>query len=251
MAIRCIYKIINVRNGKFYVGSAVNFAKRKAKHKWRLKRGDHSNKHLQAAWNKHGEKAFVFAIVQEVPEGEDLLEMENRWLHEHVGREYCYNIAADATSPGTGKSGPLNPMYGKRFNHTKETKEKISKTSKGRPMSEAAKEKIRASLKGHVLPPDVREKISNTLKGEGNYWYGKTRPEFAEKVRKAVFCPTNGVTYPSVRHAREALDIPPTTINRALKSGQPISRGPFYQWEFRYVEKDHAPQNRKIEESDR
>ncbi|MFZ9650084.1 MAG: GIY-YIG nuclease family protein, partial [Fluviibacter sp.] len=34
---RCIYKIINVRNNKFYIGSAVDFKRRKAKHLWRLR----------------------------------------------------------------------------------------------------------------------------------------------------------------------------------------------------------------------
>jgi group I intron endonuclease len=74
---RCIYKIINVINNKFYVGSAVDFEKRKARHLWRLRRGDHANKHLQAAWQKYGEKAFVFAVIQTVAEHEDLLAMED------------------------------------------------------------------------------------------------------------------------------------------------------------------------------
>lgn len=235
MSKRCIYKIINVKNGKFYIGSAVNFTKRKAKHKWRLNRGDHSNKHLQAAWDKYGAKSFVFAVLHEVPPEEDLLEAENRYLHEHVGKDYCYNIAKDATAFGLGKHGELNPMFGKHFTHTEEAKAKIAAAGKGRKRSAEAIAKTAAALRGRAMPTETREKISNTLKGEGNFWYGKKRPEFAEKIRKAVYCPTNGVTYPSVRHAREELGIQPTTINRALKSGQPISRGPFYQWEFHYA----------------
>lgn len=237
---RCIYKIINVRNGKFYVGSAVNFAKRKARHRWKLNRGDHANKHLQAAWNKHGEKAFVFAIVQEVPEGEDLLAWENRWLHEHVGKGYCYNIAKDATAFGLGKSGELSPMYGRRFNHTDETKAKISAYRRGKKLSEETKQKLSIAHKGQTHSTETREKISASLRGENNPWYGKTRSVFAEKMYKPVYCPTNGVTYPSVRHARARLGVNPPTINRALKSGQPISRGPFAGWEFRYAEKGNA-----------
>ena len=84
---RCIYKIINVINNKFYVGSAVNFEKRKARHLWRLRRGDHANKHLQAAWQKYGDKAFVFAVVEVVPESADLLAAENVWLKQHVGKD--------------------------------------------------------------------------------------------------------------------------------------------------------------------
>ena len=77
---RGIYKIINLINNKFYVGSAEIFARRKRIHWWRLRRGDHSNAKLQAAWNKYGESAFVFAVVEEVQDKENLLAAENRWL---------------------------------------------------------------------------------------------------------------------------------------------------------------------------
>lgn len=246
---RGIYKIINTANQKFYVGSSVNLSRRKARHFRELAINKHPNKHLQAAWDKYGAAAFEFVIVELVGPDEDILAAENRWLKEHVGKDYCYNLGRDATAPSLGMKGELSPTWGRvRPQHERDA---ISRAGKLRVMSEESKRKISRALKGNVIPAEVREKISESLKGEKNPWFGKKRPEFAEKVRKAVFCPTNGVTYPSVRHAREALGISPPTINRALKSGQPISRGPFYQWEFRYVEKDHAPQNRKIEESDR
>jgi group I intron endonuclease len=134
---RGIYKIINVINNKFYVGSAVNFEKRKARHLWRLRRGDHVNKKLQAAWAKYGEAAFVFAMIQEVPETEDLLAAENVWLFEHVGKDYCYNIATDATAPQTGMYGEKNAMWGKTFTHSEDAKRRIGAASKVRVQSEA------------------------------------------------------------------------------------------------------------------
>jgi group I intron endonuclease len=236
---QCIYKIINAINNKFYVGSAVNFQKRKARHLWRLKRGDHANKHLQAAWAKYGEQAFVFVIVQEVPEGEDLLAAENVWLHEHVGKEYCYNIAMDATAPQLGMSGEKNAMWGKTFSHTEDAKIRIGAASMGRKHTPEDIEKIRSHWIGKPKAATTRAKISATLSGEGNFWYGKKRPDHGAKVSKAVEVtePSGTATvYPSISVLRKALDLTPPTVNRALKSGKPITRGKFAGWVFKYVD---------------
>ena len=236
---RCIYKIINAVNNKFYVGSAVNFEKRKARHLWRLRRGDHANKHLQAAWGKYGEQAFVFAIVQEVSEFEDILAAENVWLHEHVGKDYCYNIATDATAPQTGMSGEKNAMWGRTFTHTEDAKARIGVASKIRVQSEEEKAKRRQSLKGRVVSTSTRAKISATLSGEGNYWYGKKRPDHGAKVSKAVVVvdPNGKATeYASISVLREEMKLKPPTVNRALKSGKPLVRGPYKGWAFKYLD---------------
>lgn len=236
---RCIYKIINVRNNKFYIGSAVDFKRRKAKHLWRLRRGDHSNIRLQNSWNKHGEAAFVFAVVQEVPQGEDLLVAENVWLLEHVGKPYCYNIARDAVAPGLGMFGPLNPSFGKRFNHTPEAKARIGAASKARVQTEMEKEKRRQSMRGHKMSVVTREKISASLTGDKNPNYGKPRSdEVKAKISKRVEAvkPDGEVLpFPSIMALRNELNIKPTTINRALKTGKPLARGPFTGWSFKYT----------------
>lgn len=234
---RCIYKIINVKNNKFYVGSAVNFERRKAKHLWRLRRGDHSNRYLQASWDKYGENAFVFAVVQEVPLSENLLVAENVWLQEHVGKPYCYNLATDALAPGLGMFGPLNPSYGKRFNHTPEAKARIGAAAKARVQTETEKEKRRKTMLGHKMPITTREKISLSLLGDKNPNYGKPRSDaFKAKVSKAVEAvdPTGEVTtFPSIAALRGDLGLKPPTANRALKSGLPLTRGPYKGWIFR------------------
>jgi len=237
---RAIYKIINVVNNKFYVGSAVNFEKRKARHLWRLRRGDHVNKHLQSAFNKYGEAAFVFAVVENVPDTEDLLQAENVWLRQHVGSLYCYNKAKDATAPGTGLHGEKNSMWGKTFSHTEEAKQRIGVASKARVQSDEEKAKRRATMKGHVLSTETRMKISATLTGEGNYWYGKQRPDHGAKVSKAVMLlyPDSGeaIKFPSISVLREQTGMKPPTVNRALKSGKPITRGKFTGFSIVYVD---------------
>lgn len=58
-----VYTIQNTVSGKIYVGSAKMFNRRRAQHRSALRGGYHQNKHLQASWNKHGEKAFVFRLI--------------------------------------------------------------------------------------------------------------------------------------------------------------------------------------------
>jgi group I intron endonuclease len=237
---RGIYKIINVVNNKFYVGSAVDLKRRKTRHFSELRTGKHNNRHLQAAWVKYGEQAFVFVVVEELALAADLLAAENRWLKEHVGKDYCYNIGVDATAPHLGMSGPLSPTWGHK--HTDDAKHRIGVASKARVQSPEEKTKRRATMLGKPKPAAVRAKISATLSGEGNFWYGKKRPDHGAKVSKAVeVCDATGsvTKYPSIQALREALDLKPPTVNRALKSGKPLTRGPLKGWCFKYV--DAAP----------
>ena len=233
---RGIYKLINIVNNKFYVGSAVDLKRRKSRHFSELRKGKHNNRHLQAAWLKYGEAAFIFVVVESVSDTEDLLAAENVWLHEHVGKEYCYNIGVDATAPMLGRGGEKSPTWG--YRHSGESIKKIGVASKARVQSEEEKTKRRLTMRGKPKSAEVRAKISATLSGEGNYWHGKKRPDHGAKVRKAVHAtgPQVDIVYPSIQAAREALNMTPPTINRALKSGQPISRGKFTGWSFKYVD---------------
>lgn len=229
-----IYKIINVVNNKFYVGSAVNLRKRKSRHFSELRMGRHNNRHLLAAWNKYGEQAFIFVVVEEVSDRALLLEAENRWLKDHVGKEYCYNIGTDATAPALGLSGELSPTWGR-----KRTEEELAAQNwRGKKHIPESREKIRRSLIGKPKPAEVRAKISATLSGTGNPNYGKPRSDaFKQKVSKAVeaISPTGDVTvFPSITALREALGIKPPTINRAVKSERPLTRGPYKGWVFVY-----------------
>ena len=236
---RGIYKIINVVNNKFYVGSAVDLKRRKSRHFSELRNGKHNNRHLQAAWLKYGEEAFVFVVAEALTDDADLLAAENVWLKEHVGKEHCYNIGVDATAPHLGMSGPLSPTWGHK--HTEDAKLRIGIASKARVQSEEEKTKRRATMRGKPQSAEVRAKISATLMGEGNFWFGKKRPDHGAKVSKAVEVRDgkgNFEIFSSIAKLREELDIKPPTVNRALKSGQPLSRGPLKGWSFKYV--DHA-----------
>ena len=236
---RGIYKIINVINNKFYVGSAVDFTARKRRHWWALRSQRHANKHLQAAWNKYGEAAFRFVIVEELSENADLVAAEDVWLKEHVGNDYCYNLGTEAVAFTRGWYGDKNSMWGKTFNHTPEAKARIAAASKARVQTEEEKAKRRQSMKGHHVSTATRAKISQTLSGEGTYWYGKKRPDHGEKVSRAVVAiKPNGAMqeYPSISMLREEMGLKPPTVNRALKSNKPLTRGPYKGWSFKYLD---------------
>lgn len=121
--------------------------------------------------------------------------------------------------------------------HTPEEIEKIAATSRGRPQSALTRAKRIVSMQGHEVSSTTRMKISQSLSGENHPYYGKKRSaDFSEKISKGVTA-TNSVgfatTYPSITALREALGLKAPTVNRALKSGLPLAKGPFRGWTFK------------------
>lgn len=58
-----VYRIDNLVNGKCYVGSSINMAKRWLDHRRDLDANKHRNGKLQRAWHKYGAEAFSFYAV--------------------------------------------------------------------------------------------------------------------------------------------------------------------------------------------
>lgn len=231
-----IYKIINVVNNKFYVGSAVDLRRRKTRHFSELRTGRHNNKHLQAAWAKYGETAFTFVVVQEIVDLNELLAAENVWLKEHVGKDYCYNLGVDAVAPMLGKSGEASPTWGR-----KRTPEELAAQNwVGRTHTPESRQKIRTYLIGKPRPAAVRAKIAAAVSGERNPNYGKPRDAaFLAKVSHRVVAigpAGQAMVYPSIKALREAMKLNPPTVNRALKSGRALTRGPYKGWVFKAVD---------------
>lgn len=94
-----IYKIWHTASGRIYIGSATNIERRWDEHVRHLRSGKHANAHLQNAWNKYGQSAFLFEVVELCGEAE-LLVREQHYLDT---LDNLFNIALVAASPMKGR----------------------------------------------------------------------------------------------------------------------------------------------------
>jgi len=94
-----VYQIKNRVNGKIYIGSSVNVQNRVSVHRGRLRKGIHGNPHLQNAWNKYGEYAFEFSLLEEVSVRENAVVIE-QWYLDNFNPDYNVVKRAEATNLG-------------------------------------------------------------------------------------------------------------------------------------------------------
>lgn len=124
-----VYSIVNMSNGKLYIGSAVNFKNRWRSHLSLLRRSIHDNGYLQNAWNKYGEDNFIFYIMQRCGK-DDLITLEQSWLSwtKSFDRAIGYNIKPNAHSSFGYKHTPeaLAKMAAKSLG-TKQSAETIAR----------------------------------------------------------------------------------------------------------------------------
>jgi hypothetical protein len=97
-----IYSIVHTKSKRIYIGSASLFFKRWSEHRMNLRRNKHPNKRLQNAWNKYGEEAFVFEIIEIIknPTKELLEAREQYWIdfYKSADRKIGFNIRKIAQS---------------------------------------------------------------------------------------------------------------------------------------------------------
>lgn len=75
-----IYKFTNKINGKIYIGSAKNLRKRFVQHRSNLRLNSHHSSHFQNAYNKYGENEFLYEIIENVENFDDLITREQYYL---------------------------------------------------------------------------------------------------------------------------------------------------------------------------
>lgn len=218
-----IYKIINLVNDKFYVGSTTNKKVRFREHRKQLRGNRHHCKHLQAAWNKYGEEKFDFRVVEEVSEGQSLQEAEDRWLKEHFGQPYCYNSGAAAIAPWRGVYGKAHFNFGKSM--AGEQKQQISQTLKdfyaqdyynhprvGKQHTEETKAKISASKKanpvayweGKERSDETKAKIGDTQRGKPKKPGRKVSEAGRAKIRANIEAGRSHMHWLGRTHTEEA-----------------------------------------------
>lgn len=181
-----VYAITNVKNGKSYIGSTINFQKRKREH-WNLLIGDkHWNNKLQHSWNKHGESAFQFHILEIVDDKTKLIESEQYWLDAtqcHM-RNKGYNICPTAANClGRPVSEKTREKMRKKI-WSPEMRMKMSKRIRGenhpfwgKHLTSGHKAKIGAAHKGKIVSAETRAKLSKALSGKNHPNFGKPMSE--------------------------------------------------------------------------
>lgn len=94
-----IYMILCLVTGKFYIGSASDFCNRRKSHLCNLNKKKHSSPHMQNAWEKYGEKEFVFVCLELCPK-DTLCAKEQEYLDIYTpfDNNIGYNICPKAYS---------------------------------------------------------------------------------------------------------------------------------------------------------
>lgn len=104
-----VYQILNLADGKRYIGASGNPTKRIREHKSALRNGIHKNKKLQQAWNELADKNdFIFEVIEDKVDVRDLYELE---------MVYCNKF----DTVNQGYNPKVNTPYGRRDrkNYTK------------------------------------------------------------------------------------------------------------------------------------
>ncbi len=185
-----IYVISNTKNGKVYIGKASNFKDRWNNHKKLLRDKSHYNPYLQNAWNKYGEKAFKFQVLEYCP----VEELNEREIH-HIAIYKARGLAYNLTNGGDGiagyslpddvkkrmseaKKGNKNPNFGKPMNPEiraifDQNRIEQNALNSGKPRNAETRAKISASKRGKTLSDETRRRMSEAHKGEKNHRFGQ------------------------------------------------------------------------------
>ena len=168
-----IYVICNTTNEKIYIGSTNNTKNRWKVHKHRLRKNIHANQKLQNAWNKYGEEAFSFKLIQNIEKEEDLIEYEQFWMDT---TNPFYNICrvAGRTSgvkqSKEQKEATAERMLGNKYAaggktiHTQETKDKIAKSLKGKKHSKESYKRQADKIRGRKHTDVAKKNMSEARK---------------------------------------------------------------------------------------
>jgi len=165
-----VYLIINVVNGKRYVGSSIHIERRIECHSRALRNGKHGNKHLQSAYNMYGEDNFEYDILT-VCEKDMLSVCEQQFLDAFVPE---YNMIMSGERPPIQSSEFIRQrMLGNKHflghTHSKEARKKIGDAHKGNQYWKGRHHSLATCMK-----------MSNIMKGN-THCLGNKHPDETKK----------------------------------------------------------------------
>jgi group I intron endonuclease len=199
-----IYKITNLKNGKFYIGSSKDIEFRWSEHKKHLNGNYHINKKLQNAWNFYGKENFEFTIVELVSNDETFLLKREQFyfdIFKPYIKEIGYNIGEKSSGGDNFTHNPnkenirehlsdinlgaKNPMHGKK--HSDEAKERQRDRAVGRYTLEWFVDKYGIDS-GTLKYKERNDKLANR---NINYSYdnglkGKKRGAMSDEMKRKI-----------------------------------------------------------------
>ena len=216
--ISCVYKITNTLNGKVYIGQTVDYRKRKVGHFSYLRRNAHRNRYLQKSFNKYGESSFKMEIIKECAVDElDKLEIYYMRKYNSIDKTLGYNMVIG------GNTNKSFPDY---------IRQKMSRSQKGRIISEEHRKRIGKWHKGKTISPKDIEKANKTKK-DNQIQCGETNPNAVltnDDVEKLIKDMLNGLTVEDVmkKYKCSRQTVYGITRNRTYKAILPNLREKLY-----------------------
>jgi len=189
-----VYEIVNLVNGKRYIGSAAYFGPRWSQHKRELRLNTHHTPHLQHSWNKYGESEFSFRVLEIVPEPtrQRLIDYENKWFKE-LG--YHYNVAPIAGSRlGVPQSeaarAAMSRFHSQHWKDPENLARRAAAISAGYTAESRARKSADATARGdgaRLQAPGVHEAYWERIRGvpTGRVLSPESRAKISENNRKA------------------------------------------------------------------
>lgn len=174
--------VITSLSGKQYVGSAVSFSARWRLHQHYLRKGQHHSSHLQRAWNKHGEEAFVFSVLF-ICANPDLLFYEQRAINVLQPE---YNVCKIAgSSLGVVRSAETRAKLSATKQQTSpETRAKMAAAQKGKRLSAEHRSKIGAASLGRKMSAEAIAKTASSKVGKKHSAEARAKMSSAAMGRK-------------------------------------------------------------------
>lgn len=201
-----------------------------SKHKSELNRNVHFNSYLQNAWNKHGEKDFVFYVL-EYCDIQDLDDRENYHINQlnTMNRDCGYNL----------KSGGQASWY-----YSEEIRKKQSESLKKAYLNPEMHKRQSDNALRQWANPEIKAKIC----GANNCMYGKHHTEEAKKKislahigkpcskrnTTPVFCLELNQEYKDATDASKQLSLDSSGILKVCRGERKTCGG--YHWKFLKLE---------------
>lgn len=155
-----IYCIASELTGRRYVGSAVDFMRRKNTHVSRMNRGVHDNRKIQRHVNKYGIADLSFSILEDVTDLTKLIEREQYYIN--TLKPY-FNLSPTAGS-----------CLGVKQSHESRQRRKLLKNKLGKTASDETKERYRQRMiKEWAEKPELRERAKQRTIGKPSVNKGK------------------------------------------------------------------------------